>query len=113
VLKVKKDSISAFGSLYKLPVIMEKRIAKVKKAVFSSDSFNHSVEMVVKDFINLEEAVVDTFGVKKKIKKPIPSKSARKTSRAGGKSPVSKKKKPVKKKIVKKKVSKKRVVKKK
>ena len=71
VLKVKKDSIAAFGSLYKLPVIMEKKIAKIKKVVFSSDSFNHSIEMAVKDFINLEDALVDSFGVKKKIKKAI------------------------------------------
>jgi len=74
VLKVKNDSIAAFGSLYKLPVVMDKKIAKVKKAVFSSDSFNHSVEMAVKDFITLEKAVVDTFGVKKKVKKTMPSK---------------------------------------
>ena len=47
----------------------------IKKAVFSSDSFNHSVEMTVKDFISLEKAVVDSFGIKKKIKKsPAPSK---------------------------------------
>jgi len=71
VLKVKKDSIAAFGSLYKLPVIMEKKMAKIKKVVFSSDSFNHSIEMAVKDFINLEDALVDSFGVKKKIKKAI------------------------------------------
>lgn len=88
-LKVKHDAISAFGSLYKLPVIMEKKIAKVKKAVFSSDSFNHSIEMTVKDFINLENAVIDTFGVKKKIKKQAVSK--KKTT----------KKKSVKKKVVK------------
>jgi len=75
VLKVKQDSIAAFGSLYKLPVIMDKKIAKIKKAVFASDSFNHSIEMTVKDFINLENAVIDTFGIKKKIKKsPVPKK---------------------------------------
>src|SRR3989339_422432 len=74
-LKVKNDAIAAFGSLYKLPVIVEKRLANIKKAFFSSDSFNHSVEMTVKDFISLEKAVVDSFGIKKKIKKsPAPSK---------------------------------------
>lgn len=74
-LKVKNDAISAFGSLYKLPVVVEKRLSKIKKAVFSSESFNHSVEMAVKDFINLEEAIVDSFGIKKKIKKqPVSSK---------------------------------------
>jgi len=74
-LKVKNDAIAAFGSLYKLPVIVEKRLANIKKAVFSSESFNHSVEMTVKDFINLEKALVDSFGIKKKIKKvPAPTK---------------------------------------
>lgn len=73
-LKLKNDAIAAFGSLYKLPVVMDKHMAKAKKAVFSSDSFNHSVEMAVKDFVKLEDAVVDTFGIKKKVKKPIPAK---------------------------------------
>jgi prolyl-tRNA editing enzyme YbaK/EbsC (Cys-tRNA(Pro) deacylase) len=71
VLKVKSDAISAFGSLYKLPVLIEKKMINVKKAVFSSDSFNHSVEMTVKDFINLEKAIVESFGIKKKIKPVI------------------------------------------
>jgi Ala-tRNA(Pro) deacylase len=96
-LKVKRDSIAAFGSLYKLPVIMEKKLTKAKKAIFSSDSFNHSVEMAVKDFIALEEAMVDTFGVKKKIKKTAPPKNKK----------VTKKKTVVKKKVVKKKITKK------
>ncbi|MFA6466684.1 MAG: YbaK/EbsC family protein [Patescibacteria group bacterium] len=74
VLKVKSEAISAFGSLYKLPVIVEKKMSKLKKAVFSSDSFNHSVEMAVKDFISLEKAMVDSFGVKKKIKPAIKAK---------------------------------------
>lgn len=73
-LKLKNDAIAAFGSLYKLPVIVEKNMAKTKQAIFSSDSFNHSVQMAVKDFIKLEEAVVDTFGIKKKFKKSIPAK---------------------------------------
>lgn len=79
-LKLKKDSIAAFGSMYKLPVVLEKKMVKVKKAVFSSDSFNHSVEMAVKDFVNLEKAVVDTFGIKKKIKKAPTKKSISKKS---------------------------------
>ncbi|MCD4760752.1 YbaK/EbsC family protein [bacterium] len=70
VLKIRDDAMAAFGSLYKLPVIMEKKLEKVKKAVFSSDSYNHSVEMAVKDFMKLEQALVGSFGVKKKIKKP-------------------------------------------
>jgi len=68
LLKVKAGAMSAFGALHKLPVVMEKRLASVKKAVFSSGSFNHSIEMAVKDFIKLEDVALGSFGVKKKIK---------------------------------------------
>ena len=66
LLKVKAGAMSAFGGLHKLPVVMEKKLAGAKKAGFSSGSFNHSVEMAVKDFIKLEKAVLGSFGVKKK-----------------------------------------------
>ncbi|MFA5360095.1 MAG: YbaK/EbsC family protein [Patescibacteria group bacterium] len=67
LLKVKAGAMSAFGGLYKLPVIMEKNLTKIKKAVFASGSFNHSVEMAVKDFIKLEGAALGGFGIKKKV----------------------------------------------
>lgn len=67
LLKVKAGAMSAFGGLHKLPVVMEKKLANIKKAVFASGSFNHSVEMALKDFIKLEKAVLGSFGVKKKI----------------------------------------------
>ena len=89
VRKVKNDAISAFGSLYKVPVLMDKKMSKIKKAVFSSDSFNHSVEMAVKDFISLEEAVVDSFGVKKKIK-PSPKTKKKVAKKATKKKTVKK-----------------------
>lgn len=66
LLKVKAGAMSAFGGLYKLPVVIEKKLAGAKKAIFSSGSFNHSVEMAVKDFIKLEKAVLGSFGIKKK-----------------------------------------------
>jgi Ala-tRNA(Pro) deacylase len=67
-LKIKAGALSAFGNLHKLPVMMEKNLEKAKKAVFSSGGFNHSIEMSVKDYIKLEEAVIGSFGIKKKIK---------------------------------------------
>jgi len=69
LLKVKAGAMSAFGGAYKLQVIMDKKLTKIKKAIFSSGSFNHSIEMAVKDFIKLEKAVLAEFSVKKKIKK--------------------------------------------
>lgn len=68
VLKIKDDAMTAFGNLYKLPIIMENKLAKAKKLVFSAGSYNHSVEMATKDFIKLEKALLASFGVKKKIK---------------------------------------------
>jgi prolyl-tRNA editing enzyme YbaK/EbsC (Cys-tRNA(Pro) deacylase) len=68
-LKIKAGALSAFGNIHKVPVVMEKGLSKIKKAVFSSGSLNHSVEMGVKEFINMEEAILGSFGVKKKIKK--------------------------------------------
>lgn len=67
LLKVKAGAMSAFGGLHKLPVVMEKELAKLKKAVFASGSFNHSVEMAANNFIKLENAMLGSFGVKKKI----------------------------------------------
>lgn len=96
VLKIRNDAMMAFGSLYKLPVIMEAKLAKAKKAVFGSGSYNHSVEMSVKDFIKLEDALIGSFGVKKKIKKSGPAKkkkvAKKKTAKKSAKK-VSKKRK--------------------
>ena len=68
LLKLKKETMSAFGGLHKLPVIVEQNLTKAKKAIFSTGSFNHSVEMAVKDFIKAEQAVIGGFGVKRKDK---------------------------------------------
>lgn len=67
-LKIKIGAASAFGSLQKMPVIVEKGLVKTKKAIFSSGSFNHSIQMGMREFIKLENAVVGAFGIKKKIK---------------------------------------------
>ena len=64
----KEEALAAFAGLYSRPVIMEKSLIKAKKAVFASESFNHSVELVVKDFIKLENVILASFGVKKRIK---------------------------------------------
>lgn len=68
-LKIKAGAISAFGNLHKVPVIVEKKLENIKKAVFSAGSSNHSIEIKIKDFIKLEKAILGSFGKKKKIKK--------------------------------------------
>jgi len=70
LLKIKKGTLSAFGSMHNLPIIAEKNLTKLKKAVFPSGSFNHSVEMAVKDFLKAENVDLAAFGVKRKIKIP-------------------------------------------
>lgn len=69
VFKAKAEALTAFGNLHKMGVVVEKKLEKAGKTVFSAGSLNHSVEMAAKDFINLEKAIVGSFGVKKKIKK--------------------------------------------
>ncbi|MFH1677988.1 MAG: YbaK/EbsC family protein [Patescibacteria group bacterium] len=66
-LKIKVGALSAFGNLHKISVVVEKKLEKIKKAIFSSGSFNHSVEMAMKDFIKLENAILGNFGIKKKV----------------------------------------------
>ncbi len=78
VLKIKAGAMSGFGGLHKLPVYADKSLTKVKKAIFSSGSFNHSVEMAVRDFVKLEKAILGNFGIKKKVKIVKPKKVARK-----------------------------------
>jgi hypothetical protein len=79
-LNLKAGALTAFGNLHKVNVIVDKNLEKVKKAVFSSGSLNHSVEIAVKDFIKMENAVLDSFGVKKKVKmEKKPSKTKTKT----------------------------------
>ncbi len=97
-LKIKAGTLTAFGSLHKLEVLVEKKFEKIKKAIFASGSPNYSIELAVKDFIKLEKVVLASFGVKKKIKKQKKLSSKKKIV---AKKSISKKK-PLKK-IVKKK----------
>ncbi len=88
-LKIKEGALSAFGKIHKLPVIADKELDKLKKGVFSTGGSNHSVEMRMKDFINLEEATLENLGVKKRIKKQKTTSSKRK--KKGVTSPTQKK----------------------
>ncbi len=102
LLKIKQGAVTAFGNMHKLLVIMEKNLTKLKKVVFSSGSFNHSLDIAVKDIVRLENAVLASFGIKKKIKKQKTTKPKRSVKKKTKKAPV-KKKKAVVRKVVKKK----------
>ncbi|MFA5248072.1 MAG: YbaK/EbsC family protein [Patescibacteria group bacterium] len=97
VLKLQKEGMSAFGGLYKLPVIVEKKLASIKRAVFSTGTFNHSVELGLKDFIKLENAVLASFGIKKKVKVINKRSSSSLMMKHANKKPMATKKKAVKK----------------
>ena len=84
-LKIKQGAVSAFGNMHKLPVAVDKGLTKVKKAAFGSGSFNHSIEMAVKDFIKFQEAIVGNFGKKKKVAKQKTTKPKRKKKKAAAK----------------------------
>jgi len=62
--KLKPGSMAAFGSEYKLPVLMDKALKGM--VIFSSGSFTESVKMSVADFIKLEQAKTGNFSVAKK-----------------------------------------------
>lgn len=67
VCKVKPGAMSAFGSLYKLPVLADKGLLKVKEAIFSTGDFMESVRMKAKDYADIEKAVLGSFGTVKKV----------------------------------------------
>lgn len=66
--RAKPGAMPAFGSLYKLPVFIDKAFLKTKQAVFPGGSFTQSVKMAVKDFAALEQAMMGSFTVAKKFK---------------------------------------------
>jgi len=65
--KVKPGSMSAFGSIYKIPVFVDKNLKGV--VIFSSGSFTESIKMKVVDFVKMEETKIGIFSVAKKLKK--------------------------------------------
>ncbi len=67
-MNVKPGAITPFGSLHKLGVVVENGLLKAKDALFGSGSFEHSIRMKVKDFLNLEQPKTGSFGAKADLK---------------------------------------------
>lgn len=70
--KVKKGPLASFGSLYQLPVYIDRALVRKKKALFSLGSFRESLLFGVKDFLRIENPIVGVFGkarLRKKQKK--------------------------------------------
>lgn len=68
-INVNKNCFSAFGSVYKLPIYLDKKLLNLKKIILPSGSFENSVLIAIKDFLKLEEPIIGIFGIAKKIKK--------------------------------------------
>lgn len=94
VFKVKPGALPAFGKIHDLEVYMDKNFKKLKKAVFSSGSFNESIEMAIKEFEKLEEPVVGLFSKAKKLRKIVHKKNVKAKKKTAQKKKI---KKPVKK----------------
>ncbi len=94
-IKAKPGAMAAFGSLYKIPVFVDRGFMKTKKAIFSGDSYTQSIKMLTKDFLRLEGAFVGNFAIAKKFKKP---KLVKKQIKMGKKNTKSLKSRPKKKK---------------
>lgn len=70
-LGIKPGTAHVFGDIYKIPVIVERDLSKLKDAIFSSGDLTQSLKIKVGDFIKHQEAEVAQFGVTKKIKKAV------------------------------------------
>jgi Ala-tRNA(Pro) deacylase len=64
-LKTKVGLIAPFGSLYKLPVFLDKKLLKNKKINLPAGSYIESIILSVKDYQKLENPVTGSFSVKK------------------------------------------------
>jgi Ala-tRNA(Pro) deacylase len=64
-LKTKVGLIAPFGSLYKIPVFLDKKLAKNKKLNLPAGSYTESIELSVKDYTKLESPTPGNFSKKK------------------------------------------------
>lgn len=64
-LKTKVGLIAPFGSLYKLPIFLDKKLTKNKKLNLPAGSYTESIEISVKDYIKLESPTLGNFAKKK------------------------------------------------
>ena len=64
-LKTKIGLIPPFGSLFKLPIYIDKKLLKNKEINLPAGSYTESVIMKVKDYVKLENPVPGNFAIKK------------------------------------------------
>lgn len=70
-LGIKPGTSHVFGDLYKIPVVVERDLSKLKDAIFSSGDLTQSLKIKVNDFVKHQEASIAQFGITKKFKKVV------------------------------------------
>ncbi|MFC1638877.1 aminoacyl-tRNA deacylase [Patescibacteria group bacterium] len=104
-LGIEPGALSPFGSQHDFDVVVDKGLAKAKKAVVGAESFVESLHLKVKDLIELEDATVEFVGKKNTLKIQKKKSAPKKKRVAKGKpkkKPAAKKKAPAKKRATKK-----------
>lgn len=64
-LKTKVGLITPFGSLYGIPILLDKKLAVNKKLTLPAGSYTDSIELSYKDYIKLESPALGNISVKK------------------------------------------------
>lgn len=64
-LKTKVGLIAPFGSLYNIPLFLDKKLAKNKKLNLPGGSYTASIELNFKDYLKLEKPIQGNFSKKK------------------------------------------------
>ncbi|MBX4191706.1 MAG: YbaK/EbsC family protein, partial [Candidatus Doudnabacteria bacterium] len=64
-INAKIGLIPPFGSLFKIPMFIDKKLLKNKKINLPAGSYTESLVMSVKDYLKLEKPVQGNFSIKK------------------------------------------------
>jgi len=66
VFKIKPGTVTPFGSLHKVQVVVDKNLAKAKEIIASAGSYTDSIKIKIADFLKAEKPIQGIFGKKKK-----------------------------------------------
>ncbi len=57
-LKVKPGALTAFGTLHKLPLVVDRGLAKTEQLLFSAGSFTESLRLKVKPYLKTQDPTI-------------------------------------------------------
>ncbi len=61
ILKTNIGLVHPFGNLYKIPVLLDRSLAKQKTLITSAGSYTESIELKIKDFQKITTATIASF----------------------------------------------------